>query len=252
MHRGLIAAVIAPSRSSPPALRALVHSLRVRRSSRLSSIETSGPPRAAVSRVPPASPGNPLLYYAATASGGVWMSADGGTSWKSGVRQSACVFDRFDRDCAERSERRLRRVGRSEHPRKRRRRQRDLQVDRRRQDLDPRVGPGRPDRHDGRRSQECRRRVRGRTRPRVRTESGAWHLPNARRRQDLGAGAEEGRGHRRLRCRNRSLHALDRLRGLLAGTPFSVGSAERRSRQRPLRVTRRRRHVEAAHRQRAA
>jgi photosystem II stability/assembly factor-like uncharacterized protein len=28
-------------------------------------------------------PGNPLVYYAATASGGVWMSADGGTSWKS-------------------------------------------------------------------------------------------------------------------------------------------------------------------------
>src|SRR5207237_1370231 len=27
--------------------------------------------------------GNPLLYYAAAASGGVWMTADGGTSWKS-------------------------------------------------------------------------------------------------------------------------------------------------------------------------
>ena len=27
--------------------------------------------------------GNPLLYYAATASGGVWMSADGGTTWRS-------------------------------------------------------------------------------------------------------------------------------------------------------------------------
>src|SRR6187200_1885557 len=27
--------------------------------------------------------GNPLLYYAATASGGVWMSGDGGMSWKS-------------------------------------------------------------------------------------------------------------------------------------------------------------------------
>lgn len=27
-------------------------------------------------------PGNPLLYYAATASGGVWMSSDGGTTWK--------------------------------------------------------------------------------------------------------------------------------------------------------------------------
>ena len=28
-------------------------------------------------------PGNPLIYYAATASGGVWMSSDGGTTWKS-------------------------------------------------------------------------------------------------------------------------------------------------------------------------
>ena len=28
-------------------------------------------------------PGNPNLYYAATASGGVWMSNDGGTTWKS-------------------------------------------------------------------------------------------------------------------------------------------------------------------------
>src|SRR5258708_6453519 len=28
-------------------------------------------------------PGNPLLYYAGTASGGVWMSSDGGTTWKS-------------------------------------------------------------------------------------------------------------------------------------------------------------------------
>jgi photosystem II stability/assembly factor-like uncharacterized protein len=28
-------------------------------------------------------PGNPMLYYAATASGGVWMSNDGGTTWKS-------------------------------------------------------------------------------------------------------------------------------------------------------------------------
>src|SRR5947208_588688 len=28
-------------------------------------------------------PGNPLIYYAATASGGVWMSTDAGTTWKS-------------------------------------------------------------------------------------------------------------------------------------------------------------------------
>src|SRR6478672_11266898 len=28
-------------------------------------------------------PGNPMIYYAATASGGVWTSGDGGTTWKS-------------------------------------------------------------------------------------------------------------------------------------------------------------------------
>src|SRR5213083_2188920 len=28
-------------------------------------------------------PGDPLTYYAATASGGVWKSADGGLTWKS-------------------------------------------------------------------------------------------------------------------------------------------------------------------------
>src|SRR5262249_41299061 len=27
-------------------------------------------------------PGDPLTYYAATAAGGVWKSADGGTTWK--------------------------------------------------------------------------------------------------------------------------------------------------------------------------
>src|SRR6185312_2641360 len=32
-------------------------------------------------------PGNPLIYYAATASGGVWMSSDAAMTWKS-------IFDR--------------------------------------------------------------------------------------------------------------------------------------------------------------
>src|SRR5262249_52950409 len=27
-------------------------------------------------------PGNPLIYYAATAAGGIWKSADGGVQWK--------------------------------------------------------------------------------------------------------------------------------------------------------------------------
>src|SRR5215467_7897603 len=31
----------------------------------------------------PGGAGNPLLFYAATASGGVWMSSDGGTTWRS-------------------------------------------------------------------------------------------------------------------------------------------------------------------------
>ena len=42
------------------------------------------------------------------------------------------------------------------------------------------------------------------------------------------------------------------LRRLLAGAALSVGPAERRPRQRPLRLARRRRHLEAAHRQRPA
>ena len=65
--------------------------------------------------------GNPSLYYAATASGGVWKSTDGGTIVEADLRRSAGLVDRLDRRRAVRPERRLRRLRRSEHSRKRRR-----------------------------------------------------------------------------------------------------------------------------------
>ena len=132
------------------------------------------------------------------------MSSDGGTTWKS-------VFDKqpvssigsiavapSDPNVD------LRRIGRGQHPRQRRRRQRHLQVDRRRQNVDARLGSGGPDRHDGRAPEESRHRVRGRAGPCLRAQRRARRVPDHGRRQDLAAGAEEGRGHRRVRRRDRS------------------------------------------------
>ena len=82
---------------------------------------------------------------------------------------------------------------------------------------------------------------------RLRPEPRARRLPHARRRQDLAAGALQGRGHRRLRRRARPAQPAHRLRRALAGAAPAVGADERRPRQRPLRLARRRRHLEAAH-----
>ena len=77
-------------------------------------------------------------------------------------------------------------------------------IDRRRQDLDARLEAGGADRHDGRAPEERGHRLRGGARPCVRPQPGARRLPHARRRQDLAAGPEEGRRHRRVRRRDRS------------------------------------------------
>ena len=95
-------------------------------------------------------PGDPLTYYAATASGGVWKSTDGGFTWKPDLRRPADLLDRLDRRVAVGPQRGLRRIGRGEHPRQRRGGQRHLQVHRRGQDLDPRLEAGGADRDDGR------------------------------------------------------------------------------------------------------
>ena len=124
--------------------------------------------------------------------------------------------------------------------------QRHLQVHRRRQDLEARLEAGRPDRHDGRPSEEPRHRLRRRARPRLRPQPGARRLPHHRRRQDLAAGAVEGRRHRRLRRRASTRHNPQHpLRRPLADAAPAVGADQRRPGQRPVRLARRRRHLEA-------
>ena len=68
-----------------------------------------------------------------------------------------------------------------------------------RQDLEARLEAGRPDRHDGRASDERGHRLRRGARPRVRAERRARRLSHHGRRQDLGAGALQGRRDRRER-----------------------------------------------------
>ncbi len=194
--------------------------------------------------------GDPLIYYAATAAGGVWKSSDGGLTLEADLRRPADLLDRLDRRRAVRPQRRLRRLRRGQHPRQRRGRQRHLQVDRRRQDLEARLEAGGADRHHRGPPEEPRRRLRRGARPRLRPQPGARRLPHRGRRQDLGAGAQEGRRHRRLRRGTRPEQPQCRLRRPLAGPPQALGDDQRRPGQRPVRVARRRRDLEAVDRRR--
>ena len=139
-----------------------------------------GPPAGGrVSRVAGV-PGDPLTYYAATASGGVWKSTDGGIRWKP-------VFDdqptsSIGSIAVAPSDPNVVYVGSGEAnirgnvaPG-----QRHLQVHRRREDVAARLEAGRPDRHDGRPPDEPRRRVRGRPRQALRPEPRARRLSHAR------------------------------------------------------------------------
>ena len=97
-----------------------------------------------------------------------------------------------------------------------------------------------------------RHRARLRAGPRVRPAAGARRLPHDRRRQDLDEGALRGREHRLLRPRDGPVEPAHPLRRHVAARDPHVGPHERRPGQRAVRVARRRRHVEAAHRARAA
>jgi len=174
------------------------------------------------------------------------------THLEAGLRQPAHRLDRLDGRLALAAERRLRRIRRGQHPRQRGRGQRHLQVDRRRQDLEARLGAGGPDRDADRAPGESRHRVCRRARPRVRPQPGARRLPDEGRRAHVAAGAQEGRRHGRVGRRLRPVQPDDRVRRALAGEASAMGAGERRSGQRPPRVPGRRRHVEAVDGERAA
>ncbi len=166
------------------------------------------------------------------------------------LRRSAGLVHRLDRRRPVQSRRHLCRRGRGQHPGKRRRGPRDLQVDRRREDLDARLDAGGADRNRDRPSREPRPRLRRRPRPRLRAQPGARRLPHAGRRPDLATGPQEGRRHGRLRRLLRPFEPQHPVRRTLAGAPSAVGDDERRAGERSLPVARRRRHLGAAHRAR--
>ena len=127
-------------------------------------------------------------YYAGAASGGIFKTTDNGAHWEPIFDDQPVSSIGSLAVAAVRSERRLGRHRRGVHPQQHLDRQRHLQVDRRRQDLDahgPRQDrPHRPHRH---RPEEPRHRARVRARPRLRSAAGARRLPHHRRRQDVGA-----------------------------------------------------------------
>ena len=155
-----------------------------------------------VSRVP-ASRAIPRIYYAATASGGVWKSSDGGATWKP-------IFDdqpisSIGSIAVAPSDPNVVYVGSGEA------------------NIRGNVAAGNGIykstdagktwthvwKQEGQigtmvvHPTEPGHRLRRRARPRLRPQRGARRLPHHRRRQDLAAGAQEGRRHRRLRRRDR-------------------------------------------------
>ena len=191
-------------------------------------------------------PGDPSIYYAGAASGGVWKTTDGGIRWTP-VSDSMPVAAIGALAVAPvRSERRLgRHRGGVGDPRQRRDRRRHLQVDRRRPHLDAHgARRNRPHRPHPRPPDQPRHRVRLRDRTHHRAAAGARRVPDDRRRPALGSRAVRRREHRLLRPvdgREEPAHAL---RGHVAGRDAPVGDAQRRPRQRHLRVARRRHDVD--------
>ena len=156
-----------------------------------------------------------------------------------GLRLAAGRLDRRHRRRALQPERRLRRDRRGRHAVADLVRQRRLQVDRCRPDLDA-PGPRRhaPDRARHGRSAEPRRRVRRGARARLRPEPGAGRVPLAGRRGDLAEGPLPERQRRRRGPGDRPEGPEDRVRVALEHAASAVVDlrAVLRPGQRPLQV----------------
>ena len=130
-------------------------------------------------------PGRPYEFYFGAVNGGVWKTVNAGRTWmpvSTASRSPRSARSPWRR----RTRRRLRRQRRIVAARFGRLRQRHVQVDRRRQDVDAR----RPRRHEAhrqgrRRSAESERRVRRRDRALLRRAPRSRHLPIEGRRGDL-------------------------------------------------------------------
>ena len=102
-------------------------------------------------------PGRPNEFYFGAVNGGVWKTIDAGRVWDAGVRLAAGRIDRRDRRRAVGAGHRLRRQRRVDAARLGGLRQRRVQVDRRREDLDaPRPRRHAAHRQDRRRSAAIR------------------------------------------------------------------------------------------------
>ncbi len=166
------------------------------------------------------------------------------------LRPRGIRFGRGDRRRALEPERPLRRHRADPDALRHRFGRRRLSFGRRRKELEaPRPLRDAGDRAHSRGSGQRRRRRRGGTRPHLRRQPRARHLPDGGRRQDLEPDALRGREHRRRRSRRGSDRSLGDLRRAVAGAQFSVAvvfPARRGAGQRHLQVARRRAHLEEA------
>ena len=196
--------------------------------------------------------GRPREAYFGATGGGLWKTTDGGAALGAGHR-------RPDQELVGRRRRRLRivtrhrlhRHGRVVHPRQHHARRRRLQVDRRRQDLDARrlLGFGR-DLEDPHPSDQSRHRASSPTS--AATARTATSAASSR-------ATDGGKTWKKVLFRNAKTGAVDvaidrqqperDVRRAVGGVPPRVPDVERRPRQRPLQVDRRRRHLARDHAQ---
>ena len=188
-----------------------------------------GPFRGGRTRACAGVPGHPNVFYIAQVNGGVWKTDDCGRTWRPIFDDQPTQSIGSIAVAPSDPEHHLRRQRRGPAPPRPLGRRRRLQVDRRRQDVDaPRARRRAADPADRDRSAQPEPRVRGRARPsRTDRASERGVYPLARRRQDLGARALQGRQHRRFRSRDRSEASRRGLRGAVGGAARPVGGRQR-------------------------